>query len=61
MHRRLRIVFANRNHVPVLLLKLDPARQEGIQLALRSLHQHRISLNIDRNSLGNLDRLFSNS
>jgi len=59
--RRLRIVLADRDDVSILLLNLDAGRQSRIQFALRSLHQDRIAFDFDRDSLGNRDRLFSNS
>ena len=61
MHRGLRIVLANRNQVSVLLFHLDPARERRVQLALRSLHGDYIAFNLDRDSLGERYRLFSNS
>ena len=61
VQRRLRIVFAQRDEVAVLLLDLDSARHHGVQLALGSLHRDRVAFNFDRHALRQFDRLFSNS
>src|SRR6266536_4127644 len=61
VQRRLRIVFAQRDKMAVLLFNLDSARHHSVQLALRSLYRDRVAFNFDRHALRQCDRLFSNS
>ncbi len=61
MQRRLRIILAYSDEMPVLLLDLDSRRHNCIQLALRPLQRDRIAFDFDRHSFGKCDRLFSNS
>jgi hypothetical protein len=61
MNGGLRVVFANRHQVSILLLDSDAGGKLRIQLALGPLHGNRAALDFDRNSLGERDRLSSNS
>ena len=61
MKRGLRIILADGDQVPILLFHLDAGRERRIQLALRTLNEHRIAINFDRDAFRNRDRLFSNS
>ena len=61
MHRGLRVVLPQGHQIAILLLHADTRRQLRIQLALGALHGHGVAFDFDRHSLGERDRLSSNS
>src|SRR5437899_1084093 len=61
VHSRLGVVLANRYQIAVLLFHTNAARERSIQLALRPLHGDNVAFDFYRHSLGERDRLSSNS
>src|SRR5436309_1770490 len=61
MHSGLGIVLANRDQIAVLLFHTNAARKRRVQLALGPLHSDDVTFDFYRHSLGERDRLSSNS
>jgi hypothetical protein len=55
------IILAYRDEMPVLLLDFNARGQVRVQFAFRTLDSNRVAFNLDRYSLRERDRLFSNS
>src|SRR6266550_6924477 len=61
MDSGLGVVLANRYQTAVLLFHTNAARKRSVQLSLRPLHGDNIAFDFYRHSLGERDRLSSNS
>src|SRR5215831_13183875 len=61
MNSSLRIVFTHGKQLAVLLFHADARGQTRVQFAFGTLHSDGVALNFDRDSLGERNRLFSNS
>ena len=61
MDRGLGIILPNRDQMPILLFHLNAARQQRFQFALGTLHGNRVAFYLDRNTLRQRNRFFSNA